>query len=54
VIDRLIPLPDSLKDMLASYGFEGLTEYNGKLVMAIQKSWYISNKTAISRLVFSI
>jgi hypothetical protein len=44
VIERVIPLPAAMNDMQARYGFEGVTEHNGKLVVAIQRSWDIANK----------
>lgn len=44
VIERVIPLPAVMNDMQARYGFEGVTEHNGKLVVAIQRSWDIANK----------
>ena len=45
VIERVIPLPAAMNDMQARYGFEGVTEHNGKLVVAIQRSWDIANKS---------
>lgn len=44
VIERVIPLPAAMNDMQARFGFEGVTEHNGKLVVAIQRSWDIANK----------
>lgn len=44
VIEKVIPLPASLNDIQARYGLEGVTEHNGKLVVAIQRSWDIANK----------
>ncbi len=44
VIERVIPLPAAMNNMQARYGFEGVTEHNGKLVVAIQRSWDASNK----------
>ena len=45
VIERVIPLPAAMNDMQARYGVEGVTEHNGKLVVAIQRSWDIANKS---------
>lgn len=44
VIERVIPLPAAMNDMQARFGFEGVTEHNGKLVVAIQRSWDVANK----------
>jgi hypothetical protein len=44
VIERVIPLPAAMNNMQARYGFEGVTEHNGKLVVAIQRSWDSANK----------
>ncbi len=44
VIERVIPLPAAMNNMQARYGFEGVTEHNGKLVVAIQRSWDIASK----------
>lgn len=44
VIERVIPLPAAMNDMQARYGFEGVTEHDGKLVVAIQRSWNPADK----------
>jgi hypothetical protein len=44
VIERVIALPDAMNAMQARYGFEGVAEQAGKLVVAIQRSWDTANK----------
>jgi DNA-binding beta-propeller fold protein YncE len=39
VIERVIALPAAMNDMQARYGFEGVAEQDGKLVIAMQRSW---------------
>jgi hypothetical protein len=39
VIERVIALPPAINAMQARYGFEGVAEQDGKLVVAIQRSW---------------
>jgi hypothetical protein len=46
VIERVIALPAEMSDMQARYGFEGVAEHEGKLVVAIQRSWDPANKSA--------
>jgi hypothetical protein len=44
VIERVIALPAAQNDMQTRYGFEGVTEHTGKLVLAIQRSWNPATK----------
>ncbi|MBL8331399.1 MAG: esterase-like activity of phytase family protein [Rubrivivax sp.] len=44
VIERVIPLPAAQNNLQARFGFEGVAEHDGKLVVAIQRSWDVSNK----------
>lgn len=44
VIERVIALPAAQNDMQTRYGFEGVTEHAGKLVLAIQRSWNPATK----------
>lgn len=43
-IQEVIALPPELNVLQTRYGFEGVTEHDGKLVVAIQRSWDVSNK----------
>jgi len=43
VIQRVIALPATMNAMQARYGFEGIAEHDGKLVVAIQRSWDPAN-----------
>jgi DNA-binding beta-propeller fold protein YncE len=44
VIERVIALPPAINNMQARYGFEGVSEHDGKLVVAFQRSWDPVNK----------
>ena len=44
VIERVIALPAAMNNMQARYGFEGVSEHEGKLVVALQRSWDPANK----------
>lgn len=44
VIERVIPLPAEQNALQTRYGFEGVAEHDGKLVVAIQRSWDVANK----------
>jgi hypothetical protein len=44
VIERVIALPPEMNAMQARYGFEGVAEQAGKLVVAIQRSWNPADK----------
>jgi hypothetical protein len=39
VIEQVIMLPTAVNDMQVRFGFEGVTEYNGKLYVAFQREW---------------
>lgn len=39
VIERVIPLPPEMNAMQARFGFEGLAEHDGRVIVAIQRSW---------------
>jgi hypothetical protein len=39
VIERVIPLPPDMNAMQARFGYEGVAEHDGRLVVAIQRSW---------------
>jgi hypothetical protein len=43
-IQEVIALPPELNALQTRYGFEGVAEHDGKLVVAIQRSWDPSNK----------
>lgn len=43
-IQEVIALPPELNVLQTRYGFEGVTEHDGKLVVAIQRSWDAGNK----------
>ncbi|WP_197479329.1 esterase-like activity of phytase family protein, partial [Oleiphilus sp. HI0132] len=39
VIEEVITLPQSVNDIQVRFGFEGITEYNGSVYVAIQRAW---------------
>ncbi|RDH84463.1 MAG: alkaline phosphatase [endosymbiont of Galathealinum brachiosum] len=39
VIEEVIELPAAINDKQRRFGFEGVTEYNGKLYVAFQRAW---------------
>lgn len=39
VIEDVVTLPDSVNDIQVRFGFEGVAEYNGQLVVAVQRAW---------------
>lgn len=39
VIESVITLPQALNDMQLRFGFEGITEYDGKAYVAFQRAW---------------
>lgn len=39
VIQEVVSLPDAVNALQARYGFEGVAESNGKLVVAMQRAW---------------
>jgi hypothetical protein len=39
VIEEVVALPDAVNALQARYGFEGVAESNGKLVVAMQRPW---------------
>lgn len=43
VIEEVITLPASVNDIQVRFGFEGVTEYNGKLYVAFQREWGTEN-----------
>ena len=39
VIEEVISLPTAVNNMQVRFGFEGVTEYNGKIYVAFQREW---------------